>query len=202
MTATYTFDIFQSLDGFGSHDGDWGGYWGKQGPEFIAHRAKTYEPDLRIVFGANTYRNFVEMLSWDTGEPDASAADQPDADGSDDTWVTQLRAKPLTVISSTLTEPLEWADATVAPGDGAETVRRLKEESDVPLRSHGSLQLNWSLLAAGLVDLIEVTVFPVVTGTTGRDPIWAGAGDLDLDLVDQRTYDGRTQVLTYRPTVH
>ena len=33
MTATYTFDIFSSLDGFGSHSGgDWGGYWGKQGP--------------------------------------------------------------------------------------------------------------------------------------------------------------------------
>jgi hypothetical protein len=28
MTATYTFDIFSSLDGYGSHSGDWGGYWG------------------------------------------------------------------------------------------------------------------------------------------------------------------------------
>jgi hypothetical protein len=30
MTATYTFDVFSSLDGFGSYDGgNWGGYWGK-----------------------------------------------------------------------------------------------------------------------------------------------------------------------------
>ncbi len=31
MTATYTFDVFSSLDGFGSYaePGDWGGYWGK-----------------------------------------------------------------------------------------------------------------------------------------------------------------------------
>ncbi|MGA8634616.1 MAG: deaminase, partial [Candidatus Dormiibacterota bacterium] len=33
MTATYTFDIFSSLDGFGSNSGAYGGYWGKQGPE-------------------------------------------------------------------------------------------------------------------------------------------------------------------------
>ena len=38
MTATYTFDVFCSLDGFGSHSGNWGGYWGKQGPELLEHR--------------------------------------------------------------------------------------------------------------------------------------------------------------------
>jgi len=38
MTATYTFDIFSTLDGYGSHHGDWGGYWGKQGPELLDHR--------------------------------------------------------------------------------------------------------------------------------------------------------------------
>jgi hypothetical protein len=40
MTAAYTFDVFSTLDGFGSYneDGDWGGFWGKEGPEFLAHR--------------------------------------------------------------------------------------------------------------------------------------------------------------------
>ncbi|HVQ51523.1 MAG TPA: deaminase, partial [Mycobacterium sp.] len=33
MTATYAFDILSSLDGYGAHSGNWGGYWGKQGPE-------------------------------------------------------------------------------------------------------------------------------------------------------------------------
>jgi len=36
--ATYTFDVFCSLDGFGSHSGNWGGYGGKQGPELLDHR--------------------------------------------------------------------------------------------------------------------------------------------------------------------
>ena len=38
MTATYTFDVFSSLDGYGSHSGNWGGYWGKQGPELLDRR--------------------------------------------------------------------------------------------------------------------------------------------------------------------
>ena len=40
MTVTYTFDVFSTLDGFGSYNssGDWGGYWSKQGPEFLDHR--------------------------------------------------------------------------------------------------------------------------------------------------------------------
>jgi hypothetical protein len=42
MTATYTFDVFSSLDGFGSGGGDWGGYWGKQGPELLDHRLAVY----------------------------------------------------------------------------------------------------------------------------------------------------------------
>ena len=38
MTATYTWDVFSSLDGYGSTNGDWGGYWGKQGPELLDRR--------------------------------------------------------------------------------------------------------------------------------------------------------------------
>jgi dihydrofolate reductase len=62
--------------------------------------------------------------------------------------------------------------------------------------------LNWALMAAGLVDLIQVTVFPVISGTTGIDPIFEGAADFDLELVETRTLDGRTQELIYQPTFH
>jgi hypothetical protein len=52
MTATYTFDVFSSLDGYGSHRGDWGGYWGKQGPELLERRAALYANQQRMIFGA------------------------------------------------------------------------------------------------------------------------------------------------------
>ena len=109
---------------------------------------------------------------------------------------------PATVVSATLKESLGWPDATIVSGDAVEVVARLKEESGVPLRSHGSLSLNRALMAAGLVDRVQVTLFPVITGQTGRDPIFQGAADFDLELLESRTLDGTIQELIYRPTLH
>jgi dihydrofolate reductase len=193
MTATYTLDIFSSLDGYGSYrePGDWGGYWGKQGPELLDHRLALYGGDLRMVFGATTFRQFVSMLASSTEDSDVR-----------DPWVTRMRNLPATVVSSTLNGPLDWPDATVLSGDAVDVVSRLKEESTVPLRSHGSLSLNRALMAAGLVDRVQVTLFPVITGQTGTDPIFRGASDFDLELIESRTLDGHTQELIYRPTLH
>ncbi|WP_020672424.1 dihydrofolate reductase family protein [Amycolatopsis nigrescens] len=191
MTATYTFDVFTTLDGFGAHVGDWGGYWGKQGPELLAHRLALYGEEQRMVFGASTYRAHAQML--------ASSAEWADVR---DPWVTRMRELPATVVSSTLHGPLDWPDATVVRGDAVDIIARLKEESEVPLRSHGSLSLNRALMAAGLVDRVQVTLFPVITGRTGADPIFRGGADFDLELIESRTLDGHTQELTYRPSPH
>lgn len=192
MTATYTFDVFSSLDGFGSvSGGDWGGYWGKQGPELLDHRLGLYEQVQRMVLGANTYRAFARMLAESDEDSDVR-----------DPWVTRMRQLPATVVSTTLGEPLDWPDATVASGDAVEVVARLKAESEVPLRSHGSLAMNRALMAAGLVDRVQVTLFPVITGQTGSEPIFGGAADFDLELIESRTLDGDIEELVYRPSLH
>ena len=192
MTASYTFDVFSSLDGWGSiNGGDWGGYWGKQGPELLARRLALYESEQRMLFGANTIREFIEMLA--AGTEDSGVLDP---------WVTRMRRLPATVVSTTLKGPLDWPDATVVGGDAVDIVARLKEESTVPLRSHGSLSMNRALMAAGLVDQVQITIFPVITGQTGDAPIFKGAADFDLELLEHRTLDGHTQELIYRPTVH
>jgi dihydrofolate reductase len=191
MTATYTFDVFSSLDGYGAASGNWTGYWGKQGPELLDHRLALYGAEQRMVFGANTYRAFERMLASSTEESEVR-----------DPWVTRMWNMPATVVSTTLEEPLDWPNATVVSGDAVDVVARLKEESEVPLRSHGSLSLNRALMAAGLVDRVQVTLFPVITGQTGLDPIFQGAADFDLELVEHRTLDGHIQELIYRPTLH
>ncbi|MBC7268532.1 MAG: dihydrofolate reductase family protein [Streptomyces sp.] len=191
MTATYTFDVFSSLDGYGAAGGDWTGYWGKQGPELLDRRLALYSAEQRIVLGARTYRAFADML-----------AAGPEGSGITDPWVTRMRDLPTTVVSSTLDGAPGLPHATVASGDAVDVVARLKEESEVPLRSHGSLSMNRSLLAAGLVDRVQVTLFPVITGRTGIDPVFEGAADFDLELIETRTLDGRTQELVYRPTLH
>jgi dihydrofolate reductase len=109
---------------------------------------------------------------------------------------------PAIMVSTTLEGPLDWADATVVSGDAVDVVARLKQESEVPLRSHGSLSMNRALMAAGLVDRVQVTLFPVITGQTGSDPIFHGAADFDLELLESRTLDSNIQELTYRPTLH
>lgn len=191
MTAVYTWDVFCTLDGYGSYGpgGDWGGYWGKQGPEFLEARLASLGEEQRMVLGANTLRQFVELLGR-----------IPEADL--DPVNSRMRGMPTTVVSATLVEPLGWPDATVVAGDAVDVVARLKEESAVPLRSHGSLSLNRALMAAGLVDRVQVTIFPVISGRTGTDPVFAGAADFDLDLFGIRTFDGQIQELVYRPTRH
>ena len=191
MTAIYTFDVFCSLDGYGSASANWTGYWGKQGPELLEHRLAAYNQEQRLVLGANTFRAFARMLAEST-------------EGSEvhDPWVTRMRNLPTTVVSSTLQGPLDWPAATVVDGDAVDVVARLKQESDVPLRSHGSLSLNRALMDAGLVDRVQVTLFPVITGQTGTEPIFGGAADFDLELLEQRTLDGGIQELVYRPTLH
>jgi dihydrofolate reductase len=109
---------------------------------------------------------------------------------------------PAIIVSTTLEEPLDWIDATLVNGDAVDVVARLKEESEVPLRSHGSLSMNRALMAAGLVDRVQVTIFPVITGQNGSDRIFEGAADFDLELIESRTLDGSIQELTYRPTLH
>jgi len=192
MTATYTWDVFSTLDAYGSYgpDGDWGGYWGKAGPELLAHRAALFDTEPRMVFGATTFRENAAILV---------SGDDPFTQHE---WNQRTLRAPTTVISSALTDTLGWPDATIVSGDAVEIVGRLKEESDVPIRSQASLSLNWALMAAGLVDRIEVTIFPVISGLTGTSPILGGAGDFDLELLESRTFDGRTQGLVYRPTVH
>jgi dihydrofolate reductase len=192
MTASYTFDVFSSLDGFASYDNaDWGPYWGKQGPEFLDRRIAQYGEAQRMVFGANTFRLMEEMVG--VSRIPANALDPVNA---------RMRPMPTTVVSSTLEGPFDWPDATVVSGDAVEVIARLKEESEVPLRSHGSLSLNRALMAAGLVDLVQVTVFPVIAGQTGVEPIFQGAADFDLELIESRTFDNRSQELIYRPTLH
>jgi dihydrofolate reductase len=193
LAALYTFDVFSTLDGYGSYgpDGDWGGYWSKEGPEFLDRRLALYSERQRLVIGANTMRMFMGSIGPRAG----FLKDVDPVNGA-------MRDLPTTVVSTTLEEPLDWPDATLERGDAVDVVARLKAVSDMPLRSHGSLSMNRALMAAGLVDRVQVTIFPVVSGRTGARPVFERAADFDLELIESRTLDGRIQELIYRPTLH
>jgi dihydrofolate reductase len=181
--GTLTIDLFSSLDGFASADG-WPGYWGKEGPELMAWLEEKLAEEHTLVMGANTYRTMSEIVA-----------------AEDDPTFQRMSEIPKIVFSSTLRPPLTWANTEVAQ-DAVSALRAMKAEGSAPIRTMGSISLNGTLLRAGLVELLQIVVFPVVTGASGRKPIFAGWPDLDLELVSTRTFDGRMQLYQYMPTLH
>jgi len=175
-------DFITSLDGYGAAEG-WPGWWGLEGPEYLAWLQDQPEADYTILMGATTYRLMSGLAS--AGEP-----------GTDD-----LADLSKVVFSSTLTEPLSWPNTQLVTKDPVEAVREMKGTAAKSMRTLGSLTLCRSLLRAGLVDRFRVVVFPVITGSTGQDRIYDGYPDVSLDMVTSRTFDGRLQLLEYVPTV-
>ena len=186
-------DLIISLDGYASAEG-WPGWWGLEGPEYLAWLGQEGEKGYTFLFGANTYR----VMSTMSEEAAAGGSGFSDDEGAS---LTGLAAVPKIVFSSTLQAPLTWPNSKLVTGDAVEAVTEMKRAGTGPLSTLGSLSLCRSLLAAGLVDRFRVVVFPVITGRTGRERIYDGYPDVKLEMVDSRTFDGRLQLLEYVPTV-
>jgi dihydrofolate reductase len=182
-------DFITSLDGYGAAEG-WPGFWGLQGPEYLAWLGDQPERDHTILMGANTYR----LMSGFAAEVETLEGDEAAA-------VDELARTPKVVFSSTLEPPLAWANTELVRGDAVEAVAKMKQDGSSPMRTLGSLSLCRSLLAAGLADSFRVVVFPVITGSTGHDRIYDGYPDVALEMVASQTFDGRLQLLEYVPTV-
>ena len=185
-------DFITSLDGFGAAEG-WPGWWGLQGPEYLAWLDQQPERDYTILMGANTYRlmsGFAESGGSESGETTDEEAS-----------IAELSKASKVVFSSTLQTPLSWANTRLVTGDAVKAVEEMKHDGTSPMTTLGSLSLCRSLLKAGLVDRFRVVVFPVITGSTGKDRIYDGYPDVALEMVGHRTFDGRTQMLDYVPRV-
>lgn len=175
-------DFIISLDGYASAEG-WPGFWGLEGPEYLGWLDESPEREHTVLMGANTYRLMSGFAA------------------SGEEGLSELTEASKVVFSSSLTEPLKWANTRLVREDPVEAVRALKADSSPGLRTLGSLTLCRSLLEAGLVDRFRVVVFPVVTGSTGHERIFDGWPDVALEMVASRLFDGRLQLLEYVPTV-
>ncbi|HTJ74790.1 MAG TPA: dihydrofolate reductase family protein [Acidimicrobiales bacterium] len=185
-------DFITTLDGYASGEG-WPGWWGLQGPEYLAWLGE--QPEVSYLMGAKTYRL---MSGFAGGEPPAGQDELP---ADEEASVDQLTRASKVVFSASLEEPLGWANATLVREDAVEAVRAMKEDGSGLLTTIGSLSLSRSLLRAGLVDRFRVVMFPVITGATGAERIYDGYPDVALEMIDSRTFDGRTQLVEYRPRV-
>ena len=185
-------DFITSLDGFASGEG-WPGFWGLEGPEYLAWLGE--QPDATYLMGANTYRL---MSGFAAGEiPGVQDEFRPEEEAS----VDDLTRASKLVFSSSLKEPLAWANSTLIRDDAIEAVRDMKSKDSGLLSTIGSLSLCRSLLQARLVDRFRVVMFPVITGATGQERIYDGYPDVALEMTDHRTFDGRIQLVEYKPQV-
>jgi len=175
-------DFITSLDGYGAAEG-WPGWWGLEGPEYLAWLGEQPEGDYAVLMGATTYRVMSGLAG--EGEPGTDA----------------LAGLSKVVFSTTLSEPLAWPNTQLIARDAVEVVREMKDEGSRSMRTIGSLTLCRALLNAGLVDRFRVVIFPVITGTSGRDRIYDGYPDVALDMISSRTFDGRIQLVEYVPTI-
>jgi dihydrofolate reductase len=173
-------DFITSLDGYAAAEG-WPGWWGLEGPEYLAWLAGQPEADYTVLMGATTYR----VMSGFAAES-----------GTD-----VLAGISKIVFSTTLSQPLSWPNTQLIAEDPVESVRHMKGQAPKPMRTIGSLTLCRSLLLAGLVDRFRVVVFPVITGSSGRERIYDGYPDVALDMIGCRTFDSRIQLLEYVPTI-
>lgn len=169
-----TIDLFVSLDGFAAGV-DTEAYFGFPGPDLERQISDVGSTPQAMLMGRVTYETMAAMTD-------------EFGDGT-----------PVVVLSNTLTEPLAWKNARLLAGELPGAIETLKRESDVPLRTIGSLSLARSLLEAGLVDRLRLTVFPIVLGDAGREPFSVGRARSTLELLDTKVLDDRLVVLEYRP---
>ena len=192
-SAALLVDLIISLDGYASAEG-WPGWWGLEGPEYLAWLEEEGKKNYTFLLGANTYRVMSSMS-------EEASADRSGFSKDEGAALTGLDAVPKVVFSSTLQAPLTWPNSELVTGDAVEAVREMKRTGTSTLSTLGSLSLCRSLLTAGLVDRFRLVVFPVITGHTGRERIYDGYPDVSLEMVNSRTFDGRLQLLEYVPTV-
>lgn len=186
-------DLIITLDGYASGEG-WPGWWGLEGPEYLAWLEEEGKKDYTLLMGANTYR-VMSSLSQQAADRASEFSDEEGAS------LTGLAAMPKVIFSNSLKEPLAWPNTELVRGDAVEKVKEMKRTRTGTLSTLGSISLGRSLLKAGLVDRFRLVVFPVITGRTGSERIYDGYPDIALDLVESRTFDGRSQLLEYIPRV-
>ncbi len=183
-------DFITSLDGYGAAEG-WPGWWGLDGPEYLGWLDEQPESDYTVLMGANTYQlmsGFAAQFESESDETEEAAS------------LSELPAASKVVFSSTLQDPLSWANTRLVNESAEKAVEDMKREG-IDMRTLGSVALCRSLLKAGLVDRFRVVAFPVITGSTGRDRIYDGYPDVALELTASRLFDGRLQLLEYVATV-
>lgn len=173
-------DLFVSLDGFASGVKEQP-FFGYSGPGLGKWITKELARPQVLVMGRMTYEAMAKFTPSGTDEMSVR--------------MTEL---PKLVFSSRLKEPLSWENTRVVKADLADEIRTLKKRAGDPLRSMGSVSLVKSMMELGVIDRLRLMVFPLILGSNGREPIYAGYERMGLELIESKQIDSRIVLLEYR----
>lgn len=157
------------------------GYYGYNGPQLDAYFKKAGKRPYRNLIGRKTYRLMNDL---------------PD-EAKDEGW-QEIADHPGYLFSRKL-KTVEWPGLQLVNSDMVAFVRKLKKGDGPELRVLGSLSIVRQLAEAKLLDMIRLTVCPLVLPETGIEPVFKGWPDLAFDLASQEVLDDRLLVLEYRP---
>jgi dihydrofolate reductase len=88
--------------------------------------------------------------------------------GASGPFAKPMNEIPKIVFSDSL-RSADWGETTIAAGDLAQAITRLKQESsDGYLLAHGGVRFARSLVATGLIDEYRLVIHPVVLGAGER----------------------------------
>jgi dihydrofolate reductase len=186
MPARIVVTEFVSLDGVMEAPGGEPGFkypgWtfeferGDDGNDFKLEETRSADA---LLLGRKTYESFAG--AW------------PERDGE---FAEKFNAMPKFVVSTTLGEA-EWNNTTVLDsGDATTQVRALKQDFDGELQVPGSHRLVQELIAADLVDQVNLMVFPVILGT-GKKAFEETPDRRQLRLKESKVVGDGVLVLTY-----
>lgn len=176
-----TADLFISLDGF-AKGVDAEPFFGYAGPELDGWIRQALDEFHAIVMGRKTYEALAGFSATATDE-----------------MSVKMTATPKLVFSATLHEPPIWNNTRIVRGDLEDEIVRLKRGATGPIRTIGSLMLVKTLMQLGLVDRLRLMLFPVLLGSSGREPFSDGYPGIRLELLKTSTLDSRLTLLEYRP---
>ena len=170
--------LYVSLDGVVEAPDTWiGPYFNEEIGQTIGSLMAAMDT---LLLGRVTYEGFAGAFAGQTG----AIADQ-------------MNNRPKVVVSTTL-KKADWQNSTLINVDVAAGITQLKQQPGKNIGISGSATLVRWLLRAGLLDELNLLVFPIVLGS-GKRLFGDVTGQMPLKLVDSRAFDTGVVQLVYEP---
>ena len=168
----------------------WPGFWGLEGPEYLAWLGE--QPEATYLMGANTYRLMSGFAAGEVPNGQDWAEEQESVD--------ELTQASKVVFSSSLEEPLTWANSTRPRRRRRDGPRHEVEWLGAPRHDRQPQPVPVPATGRTRRPLPSRDV-PVITRATGAERIYDGYPDVALEMIEHRTFDGRIQLVEYKPRV-